>query len=61
MASHLASWSLDHAQHPPFTTAIDHHGASLRIAHDSAKLSRSIGTDPHDLHLAVATTSELHT
>ena len=61
MASHLASWSLDHAQHPPFTTAVDHHVASLRIAHDSARLPRSIGADPHDLHLAVATASELHT
>jgi len=60
-ASHPASWSLDHDQHPPFTTVVDRHAASLRIAHDSARLSRSIGMVPHDLHLAVATASELHT
>ena len=61
VVSHPASWSLDHAQHPPFTTAVDRHAASLRIAHDSAWLPRSIGADPHDLHLAVATASVLHT
>ena len=61
VVSHPASWSLDHAQHPPFTTAVDHHAASLWIAHDSARLPRSIGADLHDLHLAVATAFELHT